>query len=80
MSDLRTPDELVVNARRLDMKGRCCGRKPIAYKRDPHLFCPRCSRAYDPHTGNQINNWAYTAVDSEQFRLTHAHMLESAKQ
>lgn len=30
----------------LDAKGRCCGRKPLVYKRDATLFCHRCSRAY----------------------------------
>jgi hypothetical protein len=43
----------------LDEKGRCCGRKPLVYKRDPHLFCTRCDRAFDPDTGKQIGNWAW---------------------
>jgi hypothetical protein len=43
----------------LDGKGRCCGRKPIQYKRPtPHQFCPRCNRAYD-EDGLQIENWAW---------------------
>lgn len=45
---------------RIDSKGRCCGRKPMVYKREPHMFCPRCDRAFDPKTGEQIENWAYT--------------------
>ena len=69
---------MLVNARRLDPKGRCCGKKPIVYKREPHLFCDRCARAYDPNTGEQIANWAYIAHDSEQFRVRHEHMLERA--
>lgn len=44
---------------RLDDKGRCCGRKPIVYKRDGQKFCPRCDRAYDLEDGYQITNWAW---------------------
>lgn len=46
---------------RLDNKGRCCGRKPIEYKRygGHHLFCHRCDREYNPLTGIQQANWAY---------------------
>lgn len=44
---------------RLDEKGRCCGKKPIFYKRPPRHFCPRCDRAYDAVTGEQIENWAW---------------------
>lgn len=50
---------------KLDEKGRCCGRKPIVYKRDPHLFCPRCDRAFDPITGEQIENWAWIFIGGE---------------
>ena len=49
----------------LDDKGRCCGRKPLVYKRDrpdgiagEWRFCFRCDRAYSPD-GKQINNWAW---------------------
>jgi len=39
--------------------GRCCGRKPLAYRRPtPHFFCTRCSADYDPD-GNQIENWGW---------------------
>jgi len=44
---------------RIDAKGRCCGLKPLVYKREPHLFCHRCCRAYDPVTLLQIPNWAW---------------------
>lgn len=47
-------------AKALDERGRCCGRKPIEYRREPHKFCPRCDRAFDSVTGEQIGNWAYT--------------------
>ena len=47
----------------LDDKGRCCGIKPIVYKRDPHLFCHRCCRAFDPDTGSMIENWAWKFKD-----------------
>lgn len=45
----------------LDDKGRCCGRKPLVYRRPPHLFCDRCCRAFNAH-GRQIENWAWTAA------------------
>lgn len=40
--------------------GRCCGRKPLEYKRQPdhHFFCTRCARDYLPN-GRQRPNWAY---------------------
>jgi transposase-like protein len=44
---------------KLDAKGRCCGRKPIKYRREPHYFCSRCDRAYSLDTGEQIANWAW---------------------
>lgn len=49
----------------LDDKGRCCGRKPLVYKRSPSTgeppqrFCCRCDRAYNIETGEQIDNWAW---------------------
>jgi len=44
----------------LDSKGRCCGRKPLVYKRPvPRLFCVRCNREFDPTTGGQVENWAW---------------------
>lgn len=44
----------------LDEKGRCCGRKPLVYKRPTHyLFCFRCHRYFDPDTRRQIPNWAW---------------------
>lgn len=52
---------------KLDEKGRCCGRKPLTYKRpQPHFFCFRCSRSYDID-GNQIENWAWEK-DGEDFK------------
>lgn len=47
----------------LDDKGRCCGRKPIVYKRRSLKFCPRCDRAYHILSGLQIGNWAWREVD-----------------
>jgi hypothetical protein len=46
-------------ARTLDENGRCCGRKPIVYKRDRHLFCPRCDSTFDIDGKFQIKNWAW---------------------
>jgi len=43
----------------LDEKGRCCGRKPLHYKRpSPHYFCCRCDRQYGPD-GQWRPNWAW---------------------
>jgi hypothetical protein len=53
--------------RQLNFKGRCCGRKPITYKRPPHLFCPRCDASFNPSTGRQIPNWAYRLTDDGDF-------------
>ena len=61
--------------KKIDRQGRCCGRKPIPYKRPPRLFCPRCDAAFDPATGEQIANWAYRKTD-DGFDLVYAHMKE----
>ncbi len=58
---------IVVKTKSIDEKGRCCGRKPIAYKRPRHLFCTRCDAAFDIDTGKQIPNWAYYWIDSGHF-------------
>lgn len=44
--------------------GRCCGRKPLEYRRSPdhHKFCTRCNRDYLP-TGEQRQNWAYKRTE-----------------
>lgn len=45
---------------KLDDNGRCCGRKPLVYKKPVHrLFCDRCCAEIDPSTGTQIENWAW---------------------
>lgn len=44
--------------RHLDDKGRCCGRKPLVYRRPLHQFCPRCCADYNM-AGQQIPNWAW---------------------
>lgn len=62
--------------KQLNFKGRCCGRKPIPYKRPPHLFCPRCDAAFDVATGKQIENWAYRKTDDGDFDFVHPHMKE----
>ena len=49
----------------LDANGRCCGKKPLQYRSNrqivggPLQYCPRCDRAYDLDTGEQIDNWAW---------------------
>lgn len=60
MSNLLAPQKL-------NDKGQCCGRKPLVYKREGILFCPRCDAAFDPATGRQIDNWAYREVGTEGF-------------
>jgi hypothetical protein len=44
-------------------KSRCCGKKPIVYKRDGYLFCCRCGRSYDLESGRQISNFSYVVRD-----------------
>lgn len=55
-------------AQRLDDKGRCCGIKPLNYKRAPeaYRFCHRCDRAYDAN-GEQMPNWAWRMVEPGVF-------------
>jgi len=55
-------------AKVIDKKGRCCGRKPIPYRRPPTLFCPRCDAQFDPETGKQIPNWAFEKMEDGSFR------------
>ena len=59
--------------KRLDAKGRCCGRKPIYYRGGswcspmncPMHFCDRCDREYGPD-GVQRDNWAWNADGSRK--------------
>lgn len=51
----------------LDDKGRCCGRKPLTYKREGHRFCHRCNRAYHYYQNFQINNRAWKRRTDGQF-------------
>ena len=54
-------EKIFIERRKLDEKDRCCGRKPIIYKKSPFTgyFCTRCYRSYDLKTKIQIENWAY---------------------
>ena len=68
-------DSVLLNARCLDPLGRCCGRKPLSYKRGhpPHihgafLFCFRCDRAYDTESLCQIENWAWQKAGEDFVR------------
>lgn len=55
----------------LDEQGRCCGRKPMVYKRPSHrLYCPRCYAEFNPATGRQQENWAWVS-DGGAFVATH---------
>jgi hypothetical protein len=51
----------------LDNKGRCCGRKPLTYRREGHRFCDRCHRSYDFHGNWQKDNWAWKRRADGQF-------------
>jgi hypothetical protein len=43
----------------LDEKGRCCGRKPIVYKRPKlHYFCDRCCSEYSAEK-RKVHNFAW---------------------
>lgn len=56
-------------AKRLDGKGRCCGRKPCTYKRPKHYFwCDRCHASFSPETKAQIPNWAFVELADGSFR------------
>ena len=50
--------------KKLDEKGRCCGRKPIVSKREPYLFCPRCDAQYPRDTQHQMENFKYKFCDN----------------
>ena len=64
---------LVMPPKSLDSAGRCCGRKPMVYKRPHRLFCPRCDAEYNPATGRQQANWCYLA-EGDGFIFRHEHM------
>lgn len=51
----------------LDENGRCCGRKPLVYKREGHRFCDRCCRSYHRYQDFQIDNWAWKRRVDGQF-------------
>lgn len=53
----------------LDDKGRCCGRKPVVYKREGRRFCTRCEKSFNLATGQQVANWAYRVDGDEAFRI-----------
>lgn len=56
---IRRENALSYPGRHLDEKGRCCGKKPLVYKRPSfHYFCARCNREYGPE-GEQQDNWAF---------------------
>lgn len=46
----------------LDEKGRCCGVKPLIYKRPHyHTFCTRCDRSHG-EDGDMLANWAWAVL------------------
>ena len=68
---MKAPVMVFCEPERLDDKGRCCGRKPLVYKRSrgwdqrpgPYRFCTICDRAYEFDRPEQIANWAYEACE-----------------
>lgn len=60
-----------VPAKTLDELGRCCGRKPLVYKRPKHyLFCCRCNAQFTPE-GDQDTNWAFSSTGDGAFTPTY---------
>lgn len=49
--------------KKLDDKSRCCGRKPLVYKREGFLFCDRCDGQYDLISKIQVENFKYKYCD-----------------
>lgn len=58
---------IVTAAAELGEDGRCCGRKPLTYKRDGRLFCTRCCRGYAILTGEQIGNYFWEPIGVTRF-------------
>ena len=54
---------------KLDEHGRCCGRKPLVYKRRKMLFCARCDAEFNEETLEQQPNWAWQLVIESQGRF-----------
>lgn len=59
-------------ALQIDAFGRCpnCLCKPLVYKRDRKLFCPRCDREYGMLDGRQRENFAWARC-GDGFRPVH---------
>jgi hypothetical protein len=58
----------------MDKSGRCCGRKPLAYKGrcgNRGFFCDRCCRMYDLDTREWIENWAWKKNREGLFAATY---------
>ncbi len=47
----------------LDAKGRCCGKKPLTYKRKGHRFCSRCNAQFGIGDRQQQENWAWRSAN-----------------
>ena len=62
----------------LDEKGRCCGRKPLVYKRPPLRFCFRCERAYALEENEQIPNWAWRQLPNGEWKCQTNRMFDAA--
>lgn len=60
----------------LDGMGRCCGRKPLEYKRPPRRFCTRCHASFDFERGVQIASamsGSYKALPDGMFLRNFAY-------
>lgn len=63
------------NAVRLDEQGRCpvCNEAPQVKKYTSERVCPKCQRAFDPKTGEQVASLAWDRVrDSSPPKFKHA--------
>ena len=52
---------LILGLPGINQFGQCpnCLRKPIPYRRQGRLYCPKCNREYDMERGHQTENWAW---------------------
>ena len=61
---------MIIERKKLDVKGRCCGRKPIYYKGgswrsppgSPMYFCVRCALDYGPDGYHRENSGTDTLI------------------
>lgn len=75
---IQAENALPVPARRIDERGRCCGRKPLHYKLPaPRWFCARCDRQYGAN-GWQQANWCWRRWDDDHFVMSETSQRAAA--